>query len=86
MPVAVEFQGVHRDTAVQRQHQLTGRAPGGGVGRVRGLAGSGAAAIGTTADRVTANVSGSGSLRYRGTPPVVDSRVTGSGSVARAGG
>lgn len=38
--VAVELQGVHRNTAVQGQDQLTGRAPEGGIGRVRVLAGS----------------------------------------------
>jgi len=39
--VAVQLQGVHRNTAVHGQGQITGRAPGGGVGRVRVLAGSG---------------------------------------------
>jgi hypothetical protein len=39
--VAVQLQRVHRNAAVKGQDQLTGRAPGGGVGRVRVLAGSG---------------------------------------------
>jgi hypothetical protein len=37
--------------------------------------------LGTTAQRISADVSGSGSLRYRGKPPEVKTRVSGSGSI-----
>jgi hypothetical protein len=46
--VAVELQGVDRDTVVQHEDHLTGRAPDGGGGRVRALAGGGGGGGGET--------------------------------------
>lgn len=40
--VALDLQRIQRYAAVEEQDQVTGRAPGGGVGRVGVLAGSGA--------------------------------------------
>jgi hypothetical protein len=50
------------------------------------VAGSGDVCLGTTEQRITADVSGSGSLRYRGKPPQVQTHVSGSGSVSRDAG
>ena len=52
----------------------------------RVVAGSGDVRLGTTEQRITADVSGSGSLRYRGKPPQVQTHVSGSGSVSRDAG